>query len=272
MSLSLLLSPKYKQTLKHCWTTLYDAISSVLLSCCFRYSGWLWMEFYFGIRFVNTSTVLATTTSTKCSGYVVTTSLFLVLVVLHFNNYVDIIGLYNSNKRTWLQREGIYNTHTHTHSSNNERVVWLLKVSWIWKMLCVSKRQPYITSELRWIFTARKRSFGQGNIFTPVCHSVHGGGGRGGIPACIAGDIPACLAAGGCAIPACLAVGGVLSQHALQQGEGGLLRMGLLQGGGAGGHPPGRLLLRAVRILLECILVSFIFVDIMNWNIYFWKN
>ena len=27
------------------------------------------------------------------------------------------------------------------------------------------------------IFTARKRSLGQGNIFTPVCHSVHGGGG-----------------------------------------------------------------------------------------------
>ena len=25
------------------------------------------------------------------------------------------------------------------------------------------------------IFTARKRSLGQGNIFTPVCHSVHGG-------------------------------------------------------------------------------------------------
>ena len=24
--------------------------------------------------------------------------------------------------------------------------------------------------------TARKRSLGQGNIFTPVCHSVHGGG------------------------------------------------------------------------------------------------
>ena len=29
------------------------------------------------------------------------------------------------------------------------------------------------------IFTARKRSLGQGNIFTPVCHSVHGGGMRG---------------------------------------------------------------------------------------------
>ena len=26
------------------------------------------------------------------------------------------------------------------------------------------------------IFTARKRSLGQGNVFTPVCHSVQGGG------------------------------------------------------------------------------------------------
>ena len=26
------------------------------------------------------------------------------------------------------------------------------------------------------LITARKRSLGQGNIFTPVCHSVHGGG------------------------------------------------------------------------------------------------
>ena len=28
-----------------------------------------------------------------------------------------------------------------------------------------------------WLVTARKRSLGQGNIFTPVCHSVHKGGG-----------------------------------------------------------------------------------------------
>ena len=56
------------------------------------------------------------------------------------------------------------------------------------------------------VFTTRKRSLGQGNIFTPVCHSVHRGDGGGGIPACIAGGIPACLAAGGC----------VLFQHALQ--------------------------------------------------------
>ena len=27
------------------------------------------------------------------------------------------------------------------------------------------------------LITARKRSLGQGNIFTPVCHSVHKGGG-----------------------------------------------------------------------------------------------
>ena len=26
------------------------------------------------------------------------------------------------------------------------------------------------------LFTARKRSLGQGNVFAPVCHSIHGGG------------------------------------------------------------------------------------------------
>ena len=36
------------------------------------------------------------------------------------------------------------------------------------------------------IFTARKRSLGQGNIFTPVCHSVH----RGGLPKCMMGYHP----------------------------------------------------------------------------------
>ena len=30
--------------------------------------------------------------------------------------------------------------------------------------------------KLSLMFTARKRSLGQGNIFTPVCHSVHGRG------------------------------------------------------------------------------------------------
>ena len=63
--------------------------------------------------------------------------------------------------------------------------------------------------------------------------------GRGGIPACIAGGIPACLAAGG-----------VLSQHALQQLEGGACSQGRFCSrgvcswggsapeGGSGGDPP----------------------------------
>ena len=33
------------------------------------------------------------------------------------------------------------------------------------------------------IFTARKRSLGQGNIFAPSCHSVRGGGVPGQVPA-----------------------------------------------------------------------------------------
>ena len=37
------------------------------------------------------------------------------------------------------------------------------------------------------IVTARKRSLGQGNIFTPVCHSVHRGG---GLPQCMLGYHP----------------------------------------------------------------------------------
>ena len=91
------------------------------------------------------------------------------------------------------------------------------------------------------IFTARKRSLGQGNIFTPVCHSVHRGGG--GIQACIAGGIPACLAVGWSALR---------GRGVCSWGGGGLLPEG------AWWRPPGQLLLRAVRILLECILVFFI--------------
>ena len=98
---------------------------------------------------------------------------------------------------------------------------------------------------------------------------------RGGaIPACIAGGIPACLAAGlwgvlGCypsmhcrwypSIPCSRFRGvpapgewGVYSGGSAPRGwfcSGGLLP------GGAWWRPPGRLLLRAVRILLECILV-----------------
>ena len=38
-----------------------------------------------------------------------------------------------------------------------------------------SIRKFIIITPYRTIITARKRSLGQGNIFTPVCHSVHGG-------------------------------------------------------------------------------------------------
>ena len=39
---------------------------------------------------------------------------------------------------------------------------------------------------LVWLVTTRKRSLGQGNIFTPVCHSVH----RGSLPQCMLGYQP----------------------------------------------------------------------------------
>ena len=47
------------------------------------------------------------------------------------------------------------------------------------------------------IFTARKRSLGQGNIFTPVCHSVHRGAcvvawGEGGMHLCSRGGMHGC--------------------------------------------------------------------------------
>ena len=44
---------------------------------------------------------------------------------------------------------------------------------------------------LQIIFTARKRSLGQGNIFTPVCHSVHGG------RAWLLGGVRGCMGGGG---------------------------------------------------------------------------
>ena len=37
----------------------------------------------------------------------------------------------------------------------------------------LEKRQCELLEQV--IFTARKRSLGQGNIFAPVCHSVHKG-------------------------------------------------------------------------------------------------
>ena len=57
------------------------------------------------------------------------------------------------------------------------------------------------------IFTTHKRSLGQGNIFTPICHSVHRGGMH-GLPggmhgcqgACMVGVV--CVIAGGVGVVA----------------------------------------------------------------------
>ena len=48
------------------------------------------------------------------------------------------------------------------------------------------------------IFTARKRSLGQGNIITPVCHSVH----RGGCVLLLPGGVRGC-SWGGCGMCGC---------------------------------------------------------------------
>ena len=93
------------------------------------------------------------------------------------------------------------------------------------------------------IFTARKRSLGQGNICTPVCHSVHRGG-----------SVSGCSGGG----HVWLLWGGM---HGFSRGEMCMVAPGGMHGcsreGGAWyttryGDTINE---RAVRILLECILV-----------------
>ena len=157
-------------------------------------------------------------------------------------------------------------------------------------------------TKVRTVITARKRSLGQGNIFTPVCHSVHRGGMRGcsGWGACVVAPGGhawllwgghAWLLGGhawllkgvirGCSGGACVvALGGV---HGCSGGacvvlfgggacfySGGI--RGFIQGGMRGFIQGGHAWFfqffriqwdtvneRAVRILLECILVISLF-------------
>ena len=81
-----------------------------------------------------------------------------------------------------------------------------------------------------------KRSFGQGNIFTSVCHSVH----RGGLQ--IFGGVSNFSGGGGGADP-----GGVPL----------IIRGGFLQIFGGGRLHRNTVNVRPVHILLECILVYF---------------
>ena len=168
---------------------------------------------------------------------------------------------------------------------------------------------------LKKLFTARKRSLGQGNIFTRVCHSVHGGGACVGWGACMVvggmcGCGGACVVAGGHAwlprgmhgcrghawllgghvwLPgaACMIAGGVWLPGGMHGCRGACMIVegcAWLQGAcvAAGGHAWlwGACMVvgvcrirrdtvneRAVRILLECILVDFIFFQYLNISV-----
>ena len=104
------------------------------------------------------------------------------------------------------------------------------------------------------IITARKRSLGQGNVFTPVCHSVHGGWGGGvSVPGRITGRMIG---------------GGLCPRGTMSGGRGDLCPRGSVARGVSvqGGLCPRRVSVqvptppysheRAVHILLECILVK----------------
>ena len=102
-------------------------------------------------------------------------------------------------------------------------------------------RPPMILDQ-KPIITARKRSLGQGNIFRIMCKEFCPGEG-------------ACSRGGACSWGVgCLLQGYLLWRDACSGGEvpmsGGVPAMGCLVE-----TPPGRLLMRVVRILLECILV-----------------
>ena len=99
------------------------------------------------------------------------------------------------------------------------------------------------------LVTTRKRSLGQGNMFTSVCLST------GGVPA-----PGGCLLLGGAWSWGMPGPGSAWSRERVP-GPEGLVQEGAWSGGtcswgGTWWRPP-RLLLRAVRILLECILVFF---------------
>ena len=89
-------------------------------------------------------------------------------------------------------------------------------------------------------------------IFTGICHSVNGGG------AAPRGKVPAPGGCGACSQGGLPATRGVPAPGGVSASGGCLLPGG---GGGARWRPPGRPLLRALRILLECILFLKIFYE-----------
>ena len=120
-------------------------------------------------------------------------------------------------------------------------------------------------------FYRPKRSFGQGNIFTPVCHSVHGGGcllqifGGGVCPKFFWGGVCSKFS-GGCLPQIFLGGsapnfrGGVCPKF-----SGGVSAPNFQGGvcskfsGGGSSNFRNTVTVRPVRILLECILVLYLF-------------
>ena len=121
------------------------------------------------------------------------------------------------------------------------------------------KRQT--STEIEWItydvhsiaiFTARKRSLGQGNVFTPVCHSAHGGGGGGLCMISLLVRLPGPMFLRGVSVSVPMFLpGGLPDRDPLGQRYPGQRPPDR--------DPPDSPLLygkeRALRILLECILV-----------------
>ena len=113
------------------------------------------------------------------------------------------------------------------------------------------------------IFTTRKRSLRQGNVFTPAYHSVHRGKGV-GFPACITGHMTSIWGKG---VTGHMTRGGGSASREMVclRGDGGLHpRAVCIQWGGRSASkegwaepppPPPELGKRVVRILLECFLV-----------------
>ena len=99
------------------------------------------------------------------------------------------------------------------------------------------------------IVTARKQSLGQGNVFTPVCHSVHTGG------LCLGGvSVQWGSLSGGWSLSTQVSVQGVSVQGSLC--PGGSLSRGLSVKGALCQEDPQYSNERAVRILMECIVAS----------------
>ena len=83
--------------------------------------------------------------------------------------YLCHLNLIALNRRSLLSENG-------TGATKMWRILGRVLAS-VFKFLKYEDRLKHWLQKLANIFTVRKRSLGQGNVFTPVCHSVHGRGG-----------------------------------------------------------------------------------------------